>query len=211
MGEEPYEIIPHKEIVDIRKQIQELKSKGSDADSKPLLESVNKLTQQMNSMMGLFKTAAEDMRMEEKDEHFVAKKMEPLSEKLDEIMEQNRTIAEGMVAVADMIRESLEKKESIISPKPEPEFRPPKPEPEFLPPQSKLPGFRDLGPMGNVPAPPPSEQMPRPMPKYIPPRPTPAMPSPGMPMLGPMPTSDFGPPVVRKPKKKKGLFGKLKK
>ncbi len=197
MGEEPYEIIPHKEIVGLKKEIQELKSKDSDAGSKPLLESVHKLTEEINSMLSLFKTAAEEMRMEEKDEHFVAKKMEPLIDKLDEIMEQNRTIAEGMVAVADMIKESLEKRESIISTKPEPEFRPPQP---------KLPEFRDLGPMGNVPAPPPSGQMPRPMPKYTPPRPMP-----NMPMPGPIPSSDFGPPVVRKSKKKKGLFGRLKK
>ena len=110
MAEEgPYEIMPYKEIVELRKQVQELKSKGSDDNSNPLSQSVGKLAEQMNSLMGLFKTAAEDMRLEEKDEHFVAKKIEPLIDKLDSIIEQNKIIAEGIVAVADMIKESPRK------------------------------------------------------------------------------------------------------
>jgi len=70
MAEEPYEIVPHKEIADLKKQIKDLKGKGSDSNQ--LVVSVNKLTEHIYSMMGLFKSAAEDMKLEEKDEHFIS-------------------------------------------------------------------------------------------------------------------------------------------
>ena len=183
--EEPYEIMPYKEIVELRKQIQDLKSKGSDTGSKQLIDSMSKLTEQMNSMVGLFKTAAEEMRLEEKDDHFVAKKIEPLVDKLNEIVEQNKIIAEGMVAVADMIKEYMERKNerprSFL--RPEPGFKP------FEPPEPEFPKF--------------DEPIPRkePMPRHTPPRPMPSMQMPSMPEPFPF----------EEQKKRKGLFNKFKK
>ena len=197
--DEPYEMMSHKEIVELRKQVQELKSKGSDAGSKQLPDSINKLTEQMNSMMGLFKTAAEEMHLEEKDEHFVAKKIAPLIDKLDEIIEQNKTIAEGMVAVADMIKESMEKTRGAPRP-----FLRPEPSPDFesLP---EMATFNDLEPKIR------KGQMPPPgMPRHTPPRPMPSMQMSSMPIQGPMPPSEFGPLSFENPKKK-GLFNRFKK
>ena len=197
--DEPYEIMPYKDITELRKQAQELKSKGSDTGSKQLLDSINKLTEQMTSMTGLFKTAAEEMHLEEKDEHFVAKKIEPLIDKLDEIIEQNKTIAEGMVAVADMIKESMEKMREAPRP-----FLRPEPSPDFEPLQ-EMPQFEDLGPRTG------KGQMPPPrMPRHTPPRPMPSIPMPSMSMPAQTPPSEFGSLSFEKPKGK-GLFNRFKK
>ena len=188
MAEEPYEIVPHREIADLKKQIKELKSKGSDSDSKPLLSSLNKLTVEINSMMGLFKSAAEDMQLEEKDEHFVAKKIEPLIDRLDEIVEQNKTIAEGIVVIADTIKENMDKHKPESSPfsKPENEFGP-----NFEQPKPEIPSFHDV----------PGKPIAPVMPPHTQPRPMPSMPMPSMPE----------PFSFEKPKKKKGLFSRFKK
>ncbi|MBS3102612.1 hypothetical protein J4458_04145 [Candidatus Woesearchaeota archaeon] len=196
MAEEgPYEIMPYKEIVELRKQVQELKSKGSDDNSNPLSQSVGKLAEQMNSLMGLFKTAAEDMRLEEKDEHFVAKKIEPLIDKLDSIIEQNKIIAEGIVAVADMIKESMERAREpkpFLRPEPRAEF------PAFE--QQEYPKFSDLGPKPMAP-----------MPRHTLPKPMPTIQIPSAPMA-PMPQSPlFEEPLPFDETKKKGLFGRFKK
>jgi chromosome segregation ATPase len=187
MAEEPYEIVPHKEIADLKKQIKELKAKGSDSDSKQLVGSVNKLTEHIHSMMSLFKSAADDMHLEEKDEHFVAKKIEPLIGKLDEIIEQNKTIAEGIVAVADTLKENMEKHPVMPQTKPEQEFGP-----NFEMPPAEMPELNEMHPRTR-PMPPPF------MPKHTPPRPMPSMPMPAMPKPFP-----FDKP------KKKGLFGRFK-
>ena len=205
--EEPYEIMPYKDITELRKQVQELKSKGSDAGSKQLLDSISKLTEQMTSMMGLFKTAAEEMHLEEKDEHFVAKKIEPLIDKLDEIIEQNKTIAEGMVAVADMIKESMEKTKEprpFLSPQPEPaqSFEPLQGMAGFedLEPKTEMPKFWGLEPkMGK------GQMLSPGMPRHTPPRPMPSMSMPAQ-----TPPSEFGLLSFEGPKKR-GLFNRFKK
>ena len=201
MAEEgPYEIMPYKEVVELRKQIEELKAKSSGTGSNQLIESINRLTQQMNSMMGLFKTAAEEMRLEEKDEHFVAKKIEPLIDKLDAIIDQNQTIAEGMVAVADIIKENFGKRKEAPRPflRPEPEFAS-----EFEPMQPEIPKFPEMEQR--------KEPMPRPMPRHTPPRPMPNIPMPSS-IPGQMPQAPaFEEPFTfEEPKRKKGLFGRLK-
>jgi hypothetical protein len=187
MADEPYDMVPHKEISDLKKQIKDLKSKASGSESKDMVGSINKLTTEMNSLMGLFKSAADEMKLEEKDEHFVAKKMEPLIDKLDEIIEQNKTIAEGIVVVADTLKENMEKPHEMHLPKHKQEFGP-----DFEPPKPEIPNFSDI--------PPRKEPIAPKMPRHTPPRPMPAMPMPSMPE----------PFQFEETKKKKGLFGRFK-
>lgn len=219
MADEPYEIMSHKEIVNLKRQIKDLQYKTQNTPSDKLLNSINNLTEQMNSMIGLFKTAADEMRMEEKDEHFVAKKIEPLIERLDEIIDQNRAIAEGMVAVSDLVKDNIgnnkltpkhdffqpkheekldlkpHKPESHLEPpKPEPALKPPLPEPTLNPPPPVFPKFDVPEPMGH-----------EPMDKHTPPMPMPNMAMPTEPPSMPEPFP------FEEPKKKKGLFGKFRK
>src|SRR3989338_559988 len=226
--DDSYEIMPHHEIAELKRQLEELKSKASDSDSQKLINSMNALAKQLSELITVFRNAAEEMKTEEKDEHFVAKKMEPLLDRMDAIVDQNKTIAEGMVAVADIIKEHVgqeaEKKLSHFSkPKSEfgPHFEPPKPDfsglsheynptkqqrpPEsiqFPPPRPMQPpmGTRQMHPSHNMPPQRPMQQ-PRGM----------------MPPPGPMPPSPPGPPPMPdldmdlSGEKKGGLFGRFKK
>ena len=218
--DDSYEIMPYKEIVDLKKQISELKSAVGDTSSKELLNSMANLTKTMDSMMQLFSAAAEEMKLEEKSESELSQKLGPLFEKVEKLEEQNKTIAEGLVAIADMVKEVKEKERRIEKPRQEYRPRPKEPEmPSFnesfpplgqsvtspfpsefneLPPlEPPAPMMQPRGPMGGQrnPFPPP---MPRgPMPRQMGP----------MPPFEPLPPL---PPLEEEPKKGK-FFGLFKK
>ena len=68
-NEEEYEILPHKEILDIKRELQKMKAGGSSDISKSGLDkSVNNLSSSIESMMDLFKNASEDIKLEKHDE-----------------------------------------------------------------------------------------------------------------------------------------------
>jgi hypothetical protein len=225
----------------------------------------------MNNMLNLFGSAAEEMKLEGKAESELTERIDPLIQKVDKLEDQNKTIAEGLVAIANIVKEirkqgdeheiehtkphhigegvkPLEPKGFNI-PKPiekpdfsafdekEPEHPPfstgsprvvvkrPMPNPagpNIMPP----PGMPGPMPPPNAPGPMPPPGMPGPKPSFdnFPPMPPPNTPGakplpplgpPGIPPLGgPMPPKG-GPlpplPPLESPKKKKGLFGFLKK
>ena len=189
-----YEIMPYKEIVSLKKEIEELKKKSGEVPSRDLLNSMNNLTKSMEGMLQLFRTAAEEMKAEESID--TSKQLAPIIHKINELSEQNKKIAEGMVAIADMVNEMKGGKkveESIHIPP----FGPTPPEHPEEPPFGPTPPEHTEGPPL---MPPPYTPRPRrgPMP--------PEMPAGPMGGLGEMPPLEPFPP--EKPKKA-GFFKKL--
>jgi len=188
MADDDYDLLPHQEIEELKRQVQELKTRSDKSSSQEIVKSLDQLTRAMDSMLRLFTEASQEVKGDDK-EH------EQIAEKLDEVMEQNKTIAEGMVAVLDMVGDFVERQNQkpasmpMQRPMPRPNYPPPGPEPGFGMPRFEPqfsdiprapgfePGFNEPGPQGPVP-----------------------MPS--------MPFSDFD--LGEKPKKK-GIFGRLKK
>ena len=62
-----------------------------------LIESVNQLTERIDRLLSLFEEAAKNIEMSELKE--------PLAHKLDELLEQNKVIARGLVLLEKYIRE----------------------------------------------------------------------------------------------------------
>jgi hypothetical protein len=113
MTEEEYAIVSKKEFMKLKQEIEKLKKnplQGSPAGEN-LQESIEGLNTSLTGMMELFKTAADELKIEERDTHIVSQKLDPLIEKVDTLIEQNQKIAKGIVAVADMVREKLEEME----------------------------------------------------------------------------------------------------
>lgn len=188
----------YKDISDLKNELEGMKGR-KDVSSKEVYDAMQRLTQTISDMLEVFGAAAEQMKLEEQGYEASAKKHEMIISKLDKIIDQNKTIAEGMVAIVDMVKEKL-----VAPAREEPLFRP-KPEPRpFMKPQ---------------------EWQPRPEPVQ---RTQPIMPQMPPPMASPMAT-DFGamPPMQPAPlpdldfpdldmdlgeePKKKGLFGMFKK
>lgn len=129
-----YELFPNKDLLKLRSEIDKLKS-GKAPDSN-LVDSMGSLTKSIETLNELFYAATEEMRAEEKSERTIIKKLDPLFDKLDQIIEQNTKIARAIVALTDMIRERPSMRAEA---RPRPLFRPANPPaspaPPFSPPR----------------------------------------------------------------------------
>ena len=110
MADEPYEILPHREVASLKRDIADLKQKVGSSSSKQLADSMANLSKTMDHMLNLFQTTAEEMKLEEEGGSPAG--LAEINSKLDELIDQNKTIAEGIVAIADMIKG--EKSESAL-------------------------------------------------------------------------------------------------
>ena len=185
MADDDYDLLPHRQINELKGLVQDLKNKVDRASPKELIDSMDSLTKSIDSLMGLFKQAADEMRYEEKEEILSGgSEHKAINDKLDKIMEQNKIIANGMVAVSNMVRDfagNQRKQQATQAPKPQQfqsGFQPSMRAPSFQP------GFQ---PQFNAPMPP-----------------RPQMPAPGFMEEPPLPDFDEEP-------KKKGLFSMFKK
>lgn len=100
--EDDYELLPHKEIEELKQELAKLKD-FEITPSKKLQISILELNQKLDKLITIFDDAAHEMRAEESSLSF-AEKMQPLVEKMNKILDQNSEIASGILAVADMLR-----------------------------------------------------------------------------------------------------------
>lgn len=201
--------VPYKDISELKKEFDEMKGR-KDIPAKELYDAIQKLAQTMADMLEVFGAAAEQMKLEEREYEAEARKHEMIISKLDKLIDQNKTIAEGMIAIVDMVKERLpapakEKEEPLFKPAPEP--RAFKPQPEWQPkPEPMMPRAPPLMAPPQMATPTMTATMPPPdFGMQMPPmQPTP---SPELPDLN-FPEEPF--PLEEEPKKK-GLFGMFKK
>ncbi len=196
MVEGPYEILPYAEIDKLKKDIEGMKKKT--ASSEEILDAINRLAKTMESMLHLFENAAAEMRTEGEDSP---------GKKLDVLIDQNETIAEGLLGLVDMIKDIQPREKEVPEMKEVPQ--PPLPEP-----MPKM-GRQGFSPFGQSRPMPPGQQAMRP--SHFPPPPDASMPKEGP---RPMPTGSFkdldlndipepkGFPGQPPEKPKKGLFRK---
>lgn len=103
MADEEYEILPHKEVQELKEQLHQLKS-FDVAPTKRLTVNLVELNTKIEKLLGIFEEAGRQISVEEGGLTF-QEKMKPIFEKMNKILEQNSEIAEGIVAVADMVKE----------------------------------------------------------------------------------------------------------
>ena len=220
MAEE--DLVSYKDISELKKELEGMKDK-KDVSTKDLYDVVQKLADTISGMLEVFGAAAEQLGMEEKGYESEAKKYEIIISKLDKLLDQNKTIAEGMVAIVGMVKENLgsaEKQGTMFKPKAneEPLFR----QKRFIRPQTAWQPSQESAPM------PQPMSMPTPQPIAQPTMLTPTLAPPAM--SQPLNPPDFGmqmPPMEPTPSpdldfpeepfplgeepKRKGLFGMFKK
>lgn len=102
-SEDEYELLPHKEIEDLKDELAKLKE-FEIAPSKKLQVSLLELDTKLDKLIAIFEDATHEMRIEEGGLSFT-EKMKPLLEKMNKILEQNSEIASGILALADMVKE----------------------------------------------------------------------------------------------------------
>jgi hypothetical protein len=110
LDEEEYAIVSKKEFLALKKEIERLKKhplEGSES-GETLQSSIDNLNKGLNTMLEVFKQAADDMKLEEHESETLTKQVGPINDKLDTLIDQNQKIAKGLVTIADMVKEKLE-------------------------------------------------------------------------------------------------------
>ncbi|MBI4739262.1 hypothetical protein HY772_06950 [Candidatus Woesearchaeota archaeon] len=116
-NDDEYAIVSKKEFLALKKELDRIKKNPLEGSpvGENLQDSIDNLNTSVNSMLEVFKQAAQEMGVEEHDTQLVSKQIGPLQEKVDTLIEQNQKIAKGIVAIADMVREKLEEIEARAS------------------------------------------------------------------------------------------------
>ena len=115
--DDDYGLVPYKDISELKKELDGMQDK-KEISNKDMYDAVHKLANAMSGMLGVFGAAAEQLKLEEKGYESESKKHETIISKLDKLIDQNKTIAEGMVAIVEMVKEkfgSAEKEESMFA------------------------------------------------------------------------------------------------
>ena len=106
-SEDMYEILPHTEIAELKDELRKYREDPT-ISGKHLQLSVDELVHRLDRLTKLIEYATDQIKLEEGGLSF-KETMMPLMEKLDRVLDQNSEIAEGVVAVADMVKEFKEK------------------------------------------------------------------------------------------------------
>lgn len=148
---EDYEIIPLKEVKKLKDEIERLKKEKAGSPAFAISNTLERLASSLEKLFQLFEVAATEIEKEKIEEKSFEEKMQPVLDKMQVLDDQNHDIAEGILALADII-----KKQPRPIPRP---VNPPMPEPQI--PAGPAPTFNDLGmppPQGNMPPPPPMKE-----------------------------------------------------
>ncbi len=111
MDDDEYGILTNREFSNLKRDIEDVKKRVSPDTTKQIVDSMVKLSQGMDSMLQLFKGAADEMKNEESSQEQFVKYLQPLSQKVDQLMEQTKVIAESMVGIVEMVKELKEENE----------------------------------------------------------------------------------------------------
>jgi hypothetical protein len=125
MVDEDYEIISHKEIDRLKQEINKLKEAEFSGSANTIMDKLDKI-------LDIFKEASQNMQNDKSSD----KQLDSINYKLDNILDQNQKIAEGVLAVADMINNATEEEKSEI---PEKAPKPMPPEPNPMSPPNMMP------------------------------------------------------------------------
>jgi hypothetical protein len=154
MANEEYELLPHKEIEELKDELAKLKE-FEITPTKKLRVSLVELNSKLDKLLDIFEDAMRQVQIEEGGMTF-HEKMKPIVDKMNKILDQNAQIAEGIVTLADMVKEG-----KGITEKPFPSL--PSREREIpMPPGQGMPLGQGLPPLPEAPMPPRKTIMPPP-------------------------------------------------
>lgn len=115
MMKNEYKLVPKKEITDLKKEVKDLKKAliqrkvvktRESVSNKSLKESMDNLSEAINELVNLF-TVAKELSQEGKGEE------SNLLAEIKLLVEQNKVIAKGILAITEIVKEYLPKLVSI--------------------------------------------------------------------------------------------------
>ncbi len=106
-SEETFELMPHKTFIELKRDMELLKTNPFGPKTEEILSKINDLTKSLNLMVDAFKEANGATQNQEVSDF--SSLLNPVNLKMDALIEQNKKIAQGILAVADIAKEALSK------------------------------------------------------------------------------------------------------
>jgi seryl-tRNA synthetase len=108
-NDEDYEILPHQLLNDLKGEVEALKKKLTQPDSKinELILEIESMKDSLHELNSVFVQALKEMKEED-----VTKTVKDLGEKLTDVISQNETIAKGMLAISDKVDDFIAKQQT---------------------------------------------------------------------------------------------------
>jgi len=104
--EDSYALNSKKEIVQLRKDVDEMKKKQSSPRDDSLKDSIERLTSSINEMLALFRTASTEIKAQpEPTSNALA--ANALADKMDTLISHNEDIAKAILLLLELSREHL--------------------------------------------------------------------------------------------------------
>jgi len=108
-NDEDYEILPHQLLNDLKDEVEALKKKLTQPDSKinELILEIESMKDSLHELNSVFAQALKEMREDD-----ITKNVKDLGEKLADVISQNETIAKGMLAISDKVDDFIAKQQT---------------------------------------------------------------------------------------------------
>jgi hypothetical protein len=167
MTDENYDLLPHKLLADLKEDVDSLRKKMNEPDQKinELILEIESMKDSINDLNTIFQKALAQTK--DADPHQIIK---VLAQRTETVLNQNETIAKGMVAISDKLEDWMETQHQVVN-KPMPQHAPiAQQQQQMAPPQMgtpqhsmgppEMPGNRtapmpSMEPQGTVDMPPP--------------------------------------------------------
>jgi len=98
--DDQYDLIPHKEIQDLKEELQKLREFPAGPAAR-LQISLSEVSQKIDKIIRIFEEALHNTQTE--GGLSVQERLKPINTKIDTLMEQQQEIAKGMIELADLI------------------------------------------------------------------------------------------------------------
>lgn len=108
-----YELISRNDIRKLRDQLKSVDPTGA-TDMKALQRSLGELDEKLNTFLEVLNGAVEDMHEEDHESEIIKTKIDPIIEKLSQIDDQNKKLAQGMVAVNKLVDDKLDQLNELV-------------------------------------------------------------------------------------------------
>ena len=120
MTDENYDLLPHKLLADLKEDVDSLRKKMNEPDQKinELILEIESMKDSINDLNTIFQKALAQTK--DADPHQIIK---VLAQRTETVLNQNETIAKGMVAISDKLEGWMETQSQVVS-KPVPQHAP---------------------------------------------------------------------------------------
>ncbi|MBS3124211.1 hypothetical protein J4437_06290 [Candidatus Woesearchaeota archaeon] len=158
MVEQDYEILPHQLLQDLKYEVEALKKKLSQPDSKTteLVLEMESLKDNLHDLNDTFKKALDESKGDD-----IGGSLKSLKEKVDTVVAQNETIAKAMITISDKVEDFIQSQKMAqpkTAPGPMPQHVMGQPQmmgPGRMAPPPSMSNFPSFGAEMEVPPPPP--------------------------------------------------------